>query len=208
MRLLEIPLKNGDYAVVRPCPRADLPVLEWLLSKLHEQWRSGKALTSETCEQTLDKLLLHLPREDDLASLTADQISEVDLGRLFLAKMDDQGHQLPCDLLTLHQYEPCKPSKTSPKLEDEMTEDNIPIPSSGDPTADLLAVLTQLCQGNALAAQHLLDTHDAETLDKLVFSYNERQRDPQERLADYRAKVFEEKKTQMTEQIRRVQFGF
>jgi len=80
--------------------------------------------------------------------------------------------------------------------------------SSGDPAMDLLGTLLCLTQGDPIGAQYMMETWDAETIDKALFAYNERQRDPEERLAEYRKKEFERIKQERALEIRKLHFGF
>jgi hypothetical protein len=215
VKLLEIPFTDGDFALVRPCPRGYLDVLEVLLKKAHGQWlkassnpAKGYETLSESCLVTLSKVLKLLPRADSLDDLEITRIRETDLVRLFIAKADNNGQFATCDLINFHQYEPCKSSKKIPKLEDEMTVDNIPIPSSGSADADILGALVSICQGDAMSVQLIYETWDAELIDKVLFAYNERQRDPEERLAEYRQAEFDRIKEANKAKFRKVQFGF
>lgn len=215
MKLLEIPLIDGDFALVRPCPRGSLDVLEALLKKAHSQWltasqntATGYETLSRECLVTLAKVIALLPRADAIDDIDIYQIKETDLVRLFVAKADSEGQFSTCDLINFHQYEPCKSSKKIPKLEDEMTVDNIPIASSGSADTDIIGALLSVCQGDALSVQLIYDSWDSEMIDKTLFAYNERQRDPEERLAEYRQAEFDRIKAANKAKIRKVQFGF
>jgi hypothetical protein len=215
MKLLEIPFNNGDFALVRPCPRGSLDVLEALLKKCHNQWlnpsnhtATGYETLSSECLLTLTKVIDLLPRVDSCEEIDISLIRETDLVRLFVAKADSNGQFSTCDLINFHQYEPCKSSKVVPDLADEITVDNVPIPSSGDGATDLLGALLSICQGDAFSAHLIYETWDAEMIDKTLFAYNERQRDPEERFAEYRQSEFDRIKAANKEKFRKAQFGF
>ena len=213
-KFLEIPLKDNDFALIRPCARGSLSLLEYLLKKAHTQWlhstapAEGYETLSKECLVTLNKILLLFPRVDSDEWLDVEQLEESTLVKLCITRIDENGGYAPCDLITLQQYEPCPPSKDIPPLEKEMTVDNIPMASSGDPAMDLLGTLLCLTQGDPIGAQYMMETWDAETIDKALFAYNERQRDPEERLAEYRKKEFERIKQERALEIRKLHFGF
>ena len=197
MKLLEIKLTDNDRAWVSAPPRASLPVLQKLLEASYHEYVSptesadGYRTLSESCLRYFDRILGLLPRHDSLDPLMLAQISETELIRLFVQQMGENLQPLPCKLIEFLKYEPCKSTKEVPDLADEITPDNIPIPSSGDADADLLGTLLCLSNGDAMSAQLLYETWDAETIDKALFAYNERQRDPRERMREYKLKEFE-----------------
>lgn len=213
MRLLEITLADDDYAFVSAPPRAYLPVLQKLLEKAHLAYKfqtsrgmlersvlgkvsntllqkplDGYETLSEACLRPMGRILEMMPRHDTIDPILLEQIPEVELTRLFIKQLNTDNTERPCKLIEFIQYEPCKPTKEVPKLEDEITMDNIPIPSSGNADADLLGTLLTVM--DAMSAQLIYESWDAETIDKVLFAMNERQRNPEDRKADYMQKEF------------------
>ena len=79
-----------------------------------------------------------------------------------------------------------------PELDkDEYTPENMPVQSSGNAIADLLARLA--CIDNSTAnAQQLMRTYDMGTLNALVQQIGELKRDPKERFEEYKKKRLED----------------
>lgn len=214
MALLEIPYKN-NFALVRRCARANIEILEYLLQKLKEAWLASKPpadgynTLSEECLTIIEKIIDLLPRVDSIDPIPVDLIHEAVLIQIFIAKTDRETAEfLPCELINFHQFTPTKSNKKIPKIEDEITVDNVPIADSGNDEADLMGTLLCLTQGDVMSAAYIVETWDAEFIDKTLFAYNERQRDPEERKQEYMNNEFEKWKAKNEDVVRKARFGF
>lgn len=206
--------QNGDFALLAPCARADVPVLEYLLNELNKLWKTpqlvpadGYETLSKHCLLLIDKVISLLPRVDCEDQIEVGNIKEPDLVRNFVISVSGERADLTsCQVLLLHTFTPLPPVRNIPKLEDEITTENVPLQSSGDADADLLASLVCLTDGDVLSAQLIYDNWDAERIDRFLFAYGERKRDPEERKADYMCKLFDQWKRKNQEVLDQVRF--
>ena len=198
---LTLTYKDGDFALLKPCARADIGVLEYLLNALREEWMTrgevadGYDTLSLRALTIIAKIIDLMPRVDALEPVEVEKIAENELVKAFITVIDDSANFKPSHAVALHSFEPLKSTKKIVPIEEEVTVDNVPIPSSGDQDADLLASLMCVTQGDAMSAQLMYESWDAERLDRFIFAFNERQRDPEERKAEYMASLFEQWKS-------------
>ena len=160
MLVLPIALPTGAIAVLAPVPYWQLPAYEVIRSRL-QHWNDpyfGDLAADDRAWAMLQQLINQLPRLD-----TPGQTGFV-LGEewLFL-------ESFLSDVETLHEVSPIEPADS------EAT----PIPSSGDPRADLLADLS--FEHGSESALALLKANDLNTLNHVIKRYNELARDPKER---------------------------
>ena len=161
MLVLPISLPTGAIAVLAPVPYWQLLSYEVLRSRLHSYWEDlyfGDLAADDRAWAMLQQLINQLPRLD------APGQTGFTLGEewLFL-------ESFLSDVETLHEVDAIEPAEI----------DATPIPSSGDPRADLLADLSFEHGGESALA--LLKANDLNTLNHMIKRYNELARDPEER---------------------------
>lgn len=184
MRTLKVVYPDGSRQWVGECPAAHFPIFAEAFAELLELQAIAKdpfiAFNDGAIASLLRFLSTFLPilphrrgafcvdpflTPLDIPSLTA----------LFYGE--------DCQILKLHE----QPDAPPPLDQDEYTPENMPIPSSGNPTADLLARLSQIDNSTA-NAQKLMETYDRATLHALFEQVNELRRDPKDRFEEYKQK--------------------
>jgi hypothetical protein len=187
MRFLEITYPNGDLAYIAPVSRARITALELLLRQLSDRWVKSKLDTAELLNdygswQLMNRIAAFFPRIDlpgtmgfDIDALRDDPDQ---LESLFLAQTEEgQGPLQVARLIDLSCFEPIEIPLWRLDTEDE------PIPSSGDPDMDLMAMLT--ASTTAQDAAFVMDTLSTEQLDRFLFYLAELRRDPGERRQEF-----------------------
>jgi hypothetical protein len=165
MLILPIALPSGETVVVAPTPYLQLGAYEVLRAGLLQYWESSEHCWGELAADDrvwclVQQIISLLPRQDRPGS-------GFSLGDdyLWLERF------LFVDLVQLHKVDEIEPTAAD--------EDTQPVPSSGDPLADMVADLSmQHGMGDAIAG---LERFDLNTMNKVLFRLNENVRDPKER---------------------------
>lgn len=192
MRSLFITYPN-DFAIIAPVRRDRLHSFELLLNYLQQQWQQNYQIT-EPVILAGDRISQLFPRLDKPGKFGFDvrSLPQIEFESLFLAQVVG-GEIAPCRLIELHSF---KEGGRRKKEEGEvLTPNDIPIPSSGLPDADLFASLIQM-DNTVEGAWRIWSQFDAEFIDRTISHLNELRRDPQERMNEYLKARFEEWKNQ------------
>lgn len=165
MLILPLPLPSGEVAVLAPVPYLKLGAYEALRSRLQQHWEAseqciGELVADETAWVLIKQVVTLLPRLD------SPQVG-FPLGESYLWLESF----LFSDLDALHKVEPVEST--------ERDDDMPPVPSSGDPLADMVADFS--FQHGSVSAIALLDRFDLQTINQVVKRSNELARDPEER---------------------------
>jgi hypothetical protein len=188
MRTIKVVYPDGRRAWVGECPAEYLLVFGEALSELFQlQSQIGDPLLafSDPAVVALAKFIssclpiLPFRREYFCIEPFLSPLDTVTLSAIFYGE--------DCQIAKLHT-----PGDPVSELEkDEYTPENMPVQSSGNAIADLLARLA--CIDNSTAnAQQLMRTYDMGTLNALVQQIGELKRDPKERFEEYKKKRLED----------------
>lgn len=165
MLILPIALPSGETVVLSPVPYLQLGAYEVLRSRLQQYWEAsdrhwGDVASDDRCWKLVEQLISLLPRQDCPGTgfpLGSDYLW---LERFLFTDLDE-----------LHKVDPIEQS--------DRDDDMPPVPSSGDPMADMVADLSM--QHGMVDALAVLGRFDLNTLNKILFRLNESARDPKER---------------------------
>ena len=188
MRCLKVVYPDGQRAWIGECPAEYLLVFGEALDELFQlQADIGDPFVAFadpaiiSLAKFVASVLPVLPFRREAFSIDP-FLSPLDVGTL-----SDFFYGTDCRIAQLHapteDYRP-------PLDQDEYTADNMPIESSGNSIADLLARLSRIDNSTA-NARALMQTFDMGTLNALVQQVGELQRDPKERFEEYKKKRLE-----------------
>jgi len=183
MKYLRVDYLDGQIALIGKVSRSSLGALEALLQILQERWIAAEQQTSKMVAdqgtwsvfQAIANLMTRyeIPGQKgfDLEPIRSD-IEQLE--RLFLFQIEGEQYKC-CQLVELLQFEPL------PVPNWQQTDDSLDrmVPSCGNPEMDVLASLSVAF--TVTEAFKILDTLDAESLDRFQAHVNELRRDPEER---------------------------
>ncbi len=182
---------KDDFAIVAPVKRCNLESLNHLLNFLYQEWNKNNFRFSHKCHLAMERAAALFPRLDtDGCGFNSDWLEDATLELLFVGEVKDD-KLLPSQLMRLHEAVTVKTKKTPPKKPgDALTSADIPIPSSGIESADILATLISI-DDSVTGAFKLYESLDAEQISAVTFHLNELRKDPKERLNEYLNQQFE-----------------
>lgn len=198
---------EDDFAIVAPVKRCNLESLNHLLNFLYQEWNNNKFQFSPKCYLAMQRAAALFPRLDiNGCGFNTNWLENATLELLFVGEVKDD-KLLPSRLMKLHEATTIITKKTVPKKPGEsLTPADVPVPSSGLESADILATLISI-DDSVTGAFELYRNLDAEQISAVISHLNELRKDPKERLNEYLNQQFEAWKNENKQTYHQAIFG-